>query len=139
MLTRPEAVILSTDWEWRHAFAHLLDANGLDYVFANSIEGCKEIVDRERVELIFWDSHLEPGSYQELVQTFRAPADRVKVVVVSHRDDRDQAMSSARKTAFAVIPFPGQPTDIEWVLSRASRATALEARPSPIHVLPTHA
>jgi DNA-binding NtrC family response regulator len=139
MLTRSEAVILSTDWEWRHAFAHILDANGLDYAFASNVEDCKEIVDRERVELIFWDSHLDTGSYQDLLQLLRSPADRVKLVVVSHMDDWDRSASGARKGAFAVVPFPGQPTDIEWVLSRASRAASLETRSSQIHELPTHA
>ena len=139
MLARSEAVILSTDWEWRHAFAHLLDANGVDYVFASSVEDCKEVVDRERVELIFWDTHLEPNSYQRLLQSIGSPCDRVKVVIVSHLDDSDRPMSGARTDAFAVIPFPGQPTDIEWVLSRASRAALLEPRSSQIRELPTHA
>lgn len=139
MLTRSEAVILSTDWEWRHAFAHLLDANGLDYAFASSVEDCRELVDREPVELIFWDSHLDPGSYLELLQPLRPSADHVKLVVVSHMDDWSRPMSDARNAAFAVIPFPGQPTDLEWVLSRASRATSLETHSSKIHELSTHA
>ena len=138
MLARSEAIILSTDWEWRHAFAHMLEANGVDYVFASSIEDCREIADRERVELIFWDTHLEPSSHQELLLSLRSPSEQVKIVVVSHADDCERPMS-ARKTAFAVIPFPGQPTDIEWVLSRASRAAFLEARSSQVRELPTHA
>jgi len=139
MLARSEAVILSTDWEWRHTFAHMLDAYGLDYAFASSIEECKEIVHRDHAELIFWDSRLEPGSHHELLRLIRPPADHVKVVVVSHVDDWERPMSGARKDAFAVIPFPGQPTDIEWVLSRANRAAFLEAHPHQAGVFPTHA
>jgi DNA-binding NtrC family response regulator len=120
MYTRWEAVILTTDLEWRHALARTLHANGVDFAYANSIRECKEIVARESVGLIFWDSHSATSTYQELAQAVRSLDQSVKIVIISHVDDL--RLPTAWTGAFGVIPFPGQPTDIEWVLSRALRA-----------------
>lgn len=128
MLIRREAVILSTDGEWRHSMAHTLDAQGIDCLHASCVQDCKEILSQESVGIIFWDSHLAEGTYQEFAQSVQALDRQVKIVVVSHADDWDERVASARKGAFAVIPFPCQPTDIEWALSRASRAEVLEGR-----------
>jgi DNA-binding NtrC family response regulator len=132
------AVILSTDGEWRHSFARLLDSYGIDHVHAGGVQECKEIVARESVGMVFWDSHLADGTYQELAESIRSVDSRVKIVVVSHMDDGDGRLTAARKGAFAVIPFPCQPTDIEWALSRARRAESLEGRPAPARELQTH-
>jgi len=128
MPIRGEAVILSTDGEWRHSLARTLEAQGIDCIHASSVQDCKEILSQEPVGMIFWDSHLRDGGYQAFVQSIRAFDHRVKIMVVSHRDDWDERSASARKGAFAVIPFPGEPTDIEWALSRASRAEVFEGR-----------
>jgi DNA-binding NtrC family response regulator len=136
MATRSEAVILSTDWEWRHSLAHTLDANGMDYIFASSVEDCREIAGRECVTLIFWDSHLIDGTCQDLARLIGSLDGRAKIVILSHMDDWGRRLAGARNGAFAVVPFPCQPTDIEWVLSRAS---AREARSAQTRELQTHA
>jgi DNA-binding NtrC family response regulator len=123
-----EVVILSTDLEWRRDVAHILTANGIDFVCASSIEDCKEIVVRESVGIIFWDSHLAVETYQDLLASMLSLDPRVKIVVISHMDDWDKHVETARMGAFGVIPFPCQPTDIEWVLSRAIRAEREESR-----------
>ena len=128
MSIRAEAVILSTDWEWRHSLARTLGSYGIDCVHAANLQDCLEIVARESVGLIFWDSHLVDASYQEIAESMVAIDPRLRIVVVSHMDDRDWRLGGARKTAFAVIPFPCQPTDIEWALSRAIRAELLDGR-----------
>lgn len=128
MLTRWEAIILSTDVEWRRAVAQILTANRIDYVCASSLEDCKEIVARDSVGLIFWDSHLADGTFRGLLHSMWSLDPRVKIVVVSHMDDWDAHLAAARMGAFGVIPFPCQPTDIEWVLSRAIRAGREEAQ-----------
>ena len=138
MLIRAEAVIVSTDCEWRHSLAHTLDSYGIDCVHAGNLRECLEIVAREAVGLIFWDSHLVDASYQELAESMVAIDPHVRIVVVSHMDDRDWRLGGARKTAFAVIPFPCQPTDIEWALSRAVRAELLEDRSVPARELLPH-
>jgi len=124
---RWEAVILSADLEWRRAIAQTLVANGMDYSFASSIEECKEIVARDCVGLIFWDSHFADGTFQDLFHSVWSLDRRVKIVVISHMDDWEEHLATARMGAFGVIPYPCQPTDIEWVLSRAVRAEREEA------------
>lgn len=120
MDTRWEAVILTANLEWRHALARTLHANGIDCAYATRLEDCKEILTHECVDLVFWDSHLAQGSYQEFARSLRSLDDQVKIVIVSHQDSPLGA--TVRAEAFDVIPFPGQPTDIEWVLSRAVRS-----------------
>lgn len=126
MSTRWEAVILSTDLEWRHALARTLSDNGIDFAFATSVDDCREIVARECVGLIFWDSHLADGGYRDLLDSVRALDRRVKIVVISHLDDWNRQLETARMGAFGVIPFPCQPTNVEWILSRAFRAERQE-------------
>lgn len=128
MHIRGEAVILSADLEWSNAIGHHLSANGIGCAFASSIEDCKEIVARESVGLIFWDTHLADRTYQDLLRSMWSLDRRVKIVVISHVDDWNEQLATARMGAFGVIPFPCQPTDIEWVLSRAVRAELEEAR-----------
>ena len=127
MHIRWEVVILSTDLEWRRAVADILAANGIDFVCASSIEDCNEIVARESVGIIFWDSHMAVETYQDLLNSMVSLDPRVKIVVISHMDDWDKHVDTARMGAFGVIPFPFQPTDIEWVLSRALRAEREES------------
>jgi DNA-binding NtrC family response regulator len=126
MYTRWEAVILTTNLEWRHALARTLYAHGIDCAYATRLEGCKEILAHECVNLVFWDSHLADGSYQELARSLRTLDDQVKIVIVSHQDS--PLGPAACTEAFGVIPFPGQPTDIEWVLSRVARAELKHTR-----------
>jgi DNA-binding NtrC family response regulator len=138
MHIRWEAVILSSNLEWRRAVAHTLAANGINYACASSIDDCKEIVARESVGLVFWDSHLAHGTFQELLHSVCSLDPRVKIVVISHMDDWDEHLATARMGAFGVIPFPCQPTDIEWILSRAVRAERAEAGSEHIRELHIH-
>jgi DNA-binding NtrC family response regulator len=138
MHIRWEAVILSTDLEWRRAVAQILIANGMDYACAASIKDCKEIVARESVGMIFWDSHLADGTFQDVLHSMWSLDPRVKIVVISHMDDWDDHLAIARMGAFGVIPFPCQPTDIEWVLSRAVRAEREEAKSDHLRELHFH-
>jgi DNA-binding NtrC family response regulator len=128
MHTRWEALILSTDLEWRRTLARILTANGIDFAYASNLEDCKEIVARECVGMIFWDSHLANGSYYELAFSVQSLDPRVKIVVISHTDDWNEQLATAQIGAFGVIPYPCQPTDIEWVLSRAIRAELEETK-----------
>jgi DNA-binding NtrC family response regulator len=123
---RWEAIILSSDLEWRHTLGRILNDNGIDFAFATSVEDCREIVARESVGLIFWDTHLADGTYRTLLDSVRALDRRVKIVVISHLDDWNRQLAAARMGAFGIIPFPCQPTDVEWVLSRAFRAELRE-------------
>lgn len=138
MHIRWEAIILSTDLEWRRAVARILIANDMDYVCASSIADCKEIVARESVGIIFWDSRLADGTFQDLIHSMWSLDPRVKIVVVSHMDDWDEHLAAARSGAFGVIPFPCQPTDIEWVLSRAIRAEREDAQSDHLRELHLH-
>jgi len=134
MHIRWEAVILSTNLEWRRELAQVLNTNEIEYAYASSIEDCKEIVARESVGLIFWDSHVADESCQHLLQSIWSLDRRVKIVVISHLNDSDEHLAFAQMGAFGVIPFPCQPTDIEWVLSRAIHAECEQARTEHLRV-----
>lgn len=138
MHTRWEVVILSSDLEWRRSLAHTLAANEIDFAYASSIEECKEIVARDFVGMVFWDTRLAKSTYQDLARSVRLLDRRVKIVVISHLKDWDDHLAAAQIGAFGVIPYPCQPTDIEWVLSRAARAEFEETRSNHIHELQPH-
>ncbi len=122
MHIRWEVIILSADFERRRELAKILTANGIEFAYASSIEDCKEIVARECVCLIFWDGHLVDGACRDLLHSIWSLDRRVKIVLMSHADDRVKQQAIEQMGAFGVVPFPCQPTDIEWILSRAVRA-----------------
>jgi DNA-binding NtrC family response regulator len=128
MHIRWEVVILSTDLERRRELAKILTTNEIEYAYASSIEDCKEIVARDSVGLIFWDGHLVDGAGGELLNSIWSLDRRVKIVLMSHVDDGEKRQAIAQMGAFGVVPFPCQPTDIEWILSRAVRAEREEEK-----------
>ncbi len=138
MQTRWGVVILSADLEWRRSLSHILAGIGIDFAYASNVEDCREIIARENVGVVFWDSHLADGTYQHLVLSVRVIDPRVNIVVVSHMNDWDERVEAAQMGAFGVIPYPCQPTDIEWVLSRAARAELEVARTERLSQLQSH-
>jgi DNA-binding NtrC family response regulator len=138
MNTRWEALILSNDLDLRRVLGRLLAANHMDFSYASSIETCKEIVARECVGLIFWDSHTWDGTYRDLARSMRSLDPRVKIVVISHSDDWNEHLSTTQMGAFGIIPFPCEPTDVEWVLSRAVRAELQEAKLQHVREVQLH-
>jgi DNA-binding NtrC family response regulator len=128
MHIRWEVVIFSTNLEWRRYLAQILTANEIEYAYASSLEECKEIVARESVGLIFWDNYLADESCQHLLHSIWSLDPRVKIVVISHVNDSNEHLANAQTEAFGVLPFPCQPTDVEWVLSRAIHAEREDPR-----------
>lgn len=128
MHIRWEVVILSTNLEWRRYLAQILTTNGIEYAYASSIEECKEIVARESVGLVFWDSYLADVSCQHLLHSIWSLDPRVKILVISHVNDSEEYLAIAQTEAFGVLPFPCQPTDVEWALSRAIHAEPEDLR-----------
>jgi DNA-binding NtrC family response regulator len=122
MHIRWEVIILSPDLERRRDLAKILTANGIEFAYASSIEDCTEIVARESVRLIFWDARLADGACRDLLNSIWSLDRRVKIVLMPHGDDKENHQAMERAGAFGVVPFPCQPTDIEWILSRAVRA-----------------
>lgn len=138
MQTRWGVVILSADLEWRRSLARILAGIGIDFAYASNVEDCKEIIARENIGLIFWDSHLANGTYRDLALSVRLIDPRVNIVVISYMNNWDERVETAQMGAFGVIPFPCQPTDIEWVLCRAVRAEFVEARSERLSQLQSH-
>jgi DNA-binding NtrC family response regulator len=126
MHIRWEVIILSPDLERRRELAKILTSNGIEFAYASSIEDCKEIVARESVGLIFWDGYLADGACRDLLDSIWSLDRRVKIVLMPHGEDRENHEAIERTGAFGVVPFPCQPTDIEWILSRALRAERAE-------------
>jgi DNA-binding NtrC family response regulator len=128
MHIRWEVVILSPDLERRRDLAKILTANGIEFAYASCIEDCKEIVARDSVGLIFWDGHLADGAWRDLLDSIWSLDRRVKIVLMPHGDDRENHQAIGQMGVFGVVPFPCQPTDIEWILSRAVRAEREEEK-----------
>ena len=136
---RWEVVILTRDLERRRDLAKILTTNEIDYACASSIEDCKEIVARESVGMIFWDGHLVEGACRDPLHAIRSLDRRVKIVLMCQSDDREKRDAIAQMGAFGVIALPCQPTDIEWVLSRAVREERLEGKSERRPIQPLHA
>ena len=122
-----QIVVASSDLESRRALMQVLTRQGLDPLGASNLAECREVLQGERVGLIFCDPHLADGSYQDLLDVARSCASKARIVVTSKHANWDEYVEAMRLGAFDVIASPCRPTDVEWTVIQANR----EARNQP--------
>jgi two-component system, NtrC family, response regulator AtoC len=116
-----QILIASSNLESRRALMRILNRQGLDPIAAANVAECHEVLQNERVGLIFCDSRLADGSYRDLLHMVRSSGDKARVVVTSKRANWDEYLEAIRLGAFDVITSPCNPTDVEWMVIQAKR------------------
>lgn len=130
-----QIVIASSDLESRRGLMEILTRQGLDPIGASNLAECREVLQKEKVGLIFCDPHLADGSYQDLLDVTRSGASTARVVVTSKHANWDEYLEAMRLGAFDVIASPCRPTDVEWMVIQAKR----EARNQSKALVPAEA
>src|SRR5579864_8059597 len=82
-----------------------------------------------KVGLIFCDSHLADGKYQDLLAPYGP-----RVVVMSRGADWEEFREAMQWGAFDVISAPCRPTDVEWMVIQAKRQERKTENPGPARV-----
>jgi DNA-binding NtrC family response regulator len=127
-------VLVAASLTVRHHLAGILASLGVDLVCVSTLRECHEILAQRRVGLVFCDSDVADGNYQDLLAAYPDPGDRPRVVVTSARADWEDYKEAVRCGAFDIISVPCRHTDVEWMLIQAKRAERQAERPGPIRV-----
>lgn len=123
-----EVVVVSSDLQRRLQLAEILTKLGLDPICASTLRECNESLSQRNVGLVFCDAHISDGDCQDLLN---GHADRKpRVVLTSRSEDRDEFSSAMHQGAFYVISTPYRPTDVEWMVIQAKRASQKTASAS---------
>jgi two-component system, NtrC family, response regulator PilR len=116
-----QIVVASSDLENRRGLSSILSRQGLDPILISSLAECQDLMEKERIGLIFCDRRLSDGDYRDVLSASRSATDKVRVVVTSKHADWDEYLEAMRLGAFDVIASPCRPTDVEWMVIQARR------------------
>lgn len=132
-MTAPwEVVVVSSDLESRRNLSAILVGQGLDPICTSTLRECREILSQKKVGVVFCDSHVADGSYQELLAAYRSRNERPRVVITSRHSEWDEFKEAMRLGAFDVIGSPCCPTDVEWMIIQARRDERNQSEAHPL-------
>jgi DNA-binding NtrC family response regulator len=123
-----ETVVAISDPEDRRSLAKILGQLGLDAMCVGTLGQCRELLDKGEVVLVFSSEYFPDGDFRALLRASQARKLVPSVVVTSPRILKrpDEAI---RLGAFDVVSVPFRPTDVEWVVIKASRSREVLAQP----------
>jgi len=121
METPTQILVASSDLESRRALADILEKEGYDTICVSRASECREVLEAQRVGLVFCDRRLSDGSYRDVVAAARAIQGKTRVVVTSRLADWNEYLEALRLGAFDLIASPCRPTDVLWAILQARR------------------
>lgn len=113
------ALVAVRDARGRNALLSTLESRGLVPVCASTLGEARSILSHERVAVIFCQSRLEDGGFEDVLaeKSMRSPG--VPVVVCSPSPDSESYLDVMSRGAFDFIAFPYARKEIEWILTCA--------------------
>lgn len=120
MLSEHSILVALADPKGQRAFESALARSGVRPVFASSVGETRRILERERIELVICEDHLNDGDFHDVLTASRSgPAGRVPVVVTSHLDDTSEYLEAMKLGAFDFISAPYERHEIERIVDHA--------------------
>jgi DNA-binding NtrC family response regulator len=120
-----EVVVVSSNLEKRQDVAGMLLRLGIDAICVSSVSQCREIPNRQNIGLVFCDRQMRGGDYRDVVSAVSTSLS-ARVVMMSDLENAEEYQRAKRLGLFDVIPSPCRPTDIEWMVIQARRASRRE-------------
>ena len=114
-------LIASSDLENRQGLRDMFVTLGLDPMCSASVEETRETLASTPISIIFCERRLSDGGFREVLGLAKKASPPICVVVTTRMQTREEYLEAIRLGAFEVIPFPCQPTDVDWVVIRAMR------------------
>ena len=141
METPTQILVASSELENRRALADILAKEGYDTICVSRASECREVLDTQKVGLIFCDRRLSDGSYRDVVAASRGSRAKARVVVTSRLADWGEYLEALHLGAFDLIASPCRPTDVLWAILQARReelepatlVTSAKSRPLARH------
>jgi DNA-binding NtrC family response regulator len=112
-------LVVSDRLENRKALTRILDSLPVSVIAAWTLVEAQKILARQEVDMVFCDEILPDGTYRDLLsmRSISKPC----VVVSAQRSERGDRHEAVRQGAFELLRYPPEPTDVEFVVIRASR------------------
>jgi DNA-binding NtrC family response regulator len=121
-----EVVVVSSNLANRQDVAQMLFRLGIDPICVSSVDQCQEIRRSKNVGLVFCEGWVKDGTYRDVLSAFASANRHTKIVMMSELASPEDCQQARNLGVFDVIPFPCRPTDIEWMVIRARRASRNE-------------
>jgi DNA-binding NtrC family response regulator len=115
-----QILVASSDLERRRNLMQTLNRQGLDPIGVSNLAECRQVLQKERVGLVFCDHQLADGTYRDVLAASR-PTEKLRLVVTSRHPDWDEYLEAMGSGAFDVIASPCRPRDVEWMVIQAKR------------------
>lgn len=116
-----EVAIVSSNLRNRQYVANMLSRLGIDSICLASVEQCRQIPRRHNVGLVFCDTLMKDGNYQDVLSAFASSSPNPKVVMMSQSASPEEYRLAKGHGIFDVISSPLRPTDVEWMIIQAKR------------------
>jgi len=116
-------MVVSSDLEARRSVTRMLTSQGFDPISAASVRECREVLEKQDVELIFCDPNLCDGDYRDVLATplYRPHKNKTRVVLISSQMSPEAYQEAKRAGVFDMISLPCRPTNLEWAVILAKR------------------
>ncbi len=118
-----QIMVASSDLENRRHLVSILDRQGFGTFCAANVSQCREILDSQKVGLVFCDRSFADGDYRDVLAATagRKPGLKARVVLLAALADSEQYKTAKDLGVFEVISAACRPTDVEWMVIRAKR------------------
>ena len=123
-------VVASASLEHRRELMTILANLGLDPICASAVEPCRELIMREKIDLVFCDRLFPDGDYRDVLAASSRAKSKPNIVLVCRHDVSDYQEAIARG-AFEMIGVPCRPTDVEWMVIQAKRSQRKRMQEEP--------
>jgi CheY-like chemotaxis protein len=129
-------VVTSNDHTWRD-LSSVLSSLELDCSRAATVEECKHVFRRDKVDVVFSDDRVDDGDYWEIYGALtRGLIVKPKVVLMTRDLDVKECEQAKQCGMFAVIESPCRKSSVEWAIILAKRSARSDATPAPYESLP---
>jgi two-component system, NtrC family, response regulator len=117
-----QLLIVSSRIEAKKALLHVVEGLPINAYTSPTIEQAWEVLMNHPIDVIFCDERLPDGTYPDFLSAVRSDHGTTRFIVLLSSEEWEDYLLALRLGVSDVLRGSFQPTDVELVLIRASRA-----------------
>jgi|ERR1700757_3635325 two-component system, NtrC family, response regulator len=117
-----QLLIVSSRIEAKKALLHVVEGLPVNAYTSPTIERAWEVLTNHPIDVIFCDERLPDGTYPDFLSAVRSDHGTTRFIVLLSSEEWEDYLLALRLGVSDVLRGSFQPTDVELVLIRASRA-----------------
>jgi DNA-binding NarL/FixJ family response regulator len=117
-----QLLIVSSRIEAKKALLHVVEGLPVNAYTSPTIERAWEVLMNHPIDVIFCDERLPDGTYPDFLRAVRSDHGTTRFIVLLSSEEWEDYLLALRLGVSDVLRGSFQPTDVELVLIRASRA-----------------